>query len=160
MISAWRKSSKEFRGCQQLPPPPPLSMPRRSLCHILPSPVGRNDRQDSSSTNNVLNNNSRNSLTRRRRTTMAMVAAAVMVAVGVAPPTPLPPRVRDPPTSTPGPTLFRCGQVPRGSASSNPTYVRRLCRPVPFPTILYRRSSYPSCRHSCLCPFTMISSRF
>jgi hypothetical protein len=37
-----------------------------------------------------------------------------VAAVGVAPPTPLQPRVYDPPTSTPGPTPFRCGQVPGG----------------------------------------------
>jgi hypothetical protein len=40
------------------------------------------------------------------------MAAAVIV--GVAPPTPLPPRVCGPPTSTPGPAPFRCGRVPGG----------------------------------------------
>jgi hypothetical protein len=76
--------------------------------------VGKNTRQDSSSTNNVLNNNSQNSPTKRRTTattTMAVVAAMVAVAVGVAPPTPLPLRVCGPPTSTLGPTPFRCGRV-------------------------------------------------
>jgi hypothetical protein len=42
---------------------------------------------------------------------MAAVVVAVMavVAMGVAPPTSLPPGVRGPPTSTPRLTLFRCG---------------------------------------------------
>jgi hypothetical protein len=109
MISAWRKSSREFRGCQPLPPPPPPSVPRRNLYRPLPPLVGRNSRQDSNSTNNAPNNNRCSSLPRRRIT-----ATAVAVTVAIAPPTPLLPRICDPPTSTPGLALFKCGQVPGG----------------------------------------------
>jgi hypothetical protein len=42
---------------------------------------------------------------------VAAAAAVVALAVGVAPPTPLLPRVCGPPTSTPGPAPFRCGRV-------------------------------------------------
>jgi hypothetical protein len=107
MSSAWRKSSREFRGSWLLPPPPPSSTPCKSLCRLLPPPVGRNARQDSSNTNNTLNNNSRNSLVRR---TTAPAAAAVVVAVAL--PTPLLPRVYGRPTSTLGPALFKCYRVP------------------------------------------------
>jgi hypothetical protein len=86
-------------------------MPRRCPCHPLPPPMSRNTHQDSSSINNALN--SCNSLTTRRITaTTAMAVVAAMVAV--APQAPLPPRVRGLPASTPGPTLFKCGQVPGG----------------------------------------------
>jgi hypothetical protein len=161
MIFAWRKSSKEFRGCRPLPPPPTPSTSRRSLCRPLLQPVGRNARQDSSNTNNALNNNSRSSLARRIRTATAATAVAVVMAVSlaIAPPTPLLIRVCGPPTSTPGSTLFKCGRVSGGSTSSNPTYVRRLCWPAPFPTVLHRRSGRPSRHHSRICPFTVVSSR-
>jgi hypothetical protein len=118
------------QGIQGLPtaaPTPPPSLPCKSLRHLLPPPVGRNARQDSSSTNNVLNNDNHSSPARRTTTTntMVVVAAAAVVAtsavvVGVAPPTPLPPRVSGPPTSTPGLALFRCGWVPGGRRLANP----------------------------------------
>jgi hypothetical protein len=152
MISAWRKSSREFRSYRPLPPPPLPSMLCRSLRHPLPPLMGRNARQDSSSTNNTRNNNSHISPTRRRITTM-------MAAVAVALPTPLLPRVYGPPTLTPGPELFKCGQVLGGSVSSNPSCVRRLCCSVPFPTVLHCMSGHPSCHHSRLCPFTVVRSR-
>jgi hypothetical protein len=77
--------------------------------------VCRNVRQDSSSTNNALNNNSRSSPAGRRiTTTTTMVVVAAAAAIGVAPPTHLPPRVRGPPTSTHGLTLFSYGRSPRG----------------------------------------------
>jgi hypothetical protein len=160
-IFAWRKSSKEFRGCRPLPPPPTPSTPRRSLCRPLLQPVGRNARQDISSTNNALNNNNRNSLARRIRTAMAATAVAVVMAVSlaIAPPTPLLTRVRGPPTSTPWIDTIQMWSSPGGSASSNPTYVRRLCWPAPFPTVLHRRSGRPSRHHSRICPFTVVSSR-
>jgi hypothetical protein len=122
MIFAWRKSSKEFRGCRPLPPPPTPSTSRRSLCRPLLQPVGRNARQDSSSTNNALNNNSRSSLARRIRTATAATAVAVVMAVSlaIAPPTPLLIRVCGPPTSTPGSTLFKCGRVPEGGGGRHP----------------------------------------
>jgi hypothetical protein len=118
--------------------------------------VGRNAHQDINSTNNNLNNNSRSSPERRRITATTVEAAAV---VAIPPPTPLPPRVRDPPTSTPGPTLFKCGRVPGRSASSNLTCVRRLRWLAPFPVVLHRRSGRPSHHHSRLCPSTVVSSR-
>jgi hypothetical protein len=45
------------------------------------------------------------------------MVAVVVAALGVAPPTPLLPRVCGPPTSTPRLTLFRCGWVPQGGVS-------------------------------------------
>jgi hypothetical protein len=81
--------------------------------------VGRNARQDSSNNNNALNNNSCSSPAKRRITaTTAMVAA--VAAVGVAPPTPLPPRVYGLPTSTPGSAPFRCGRASRGGGGWRP----------------------------------------
>jgi hypothetical protein len=44
----------------------------------------------------------------------AVAATAVVAAMGVSPPTPLPPKVCGPPTSTPGLAPFRCGRVSRG----------------------------------------------
>jgi hypothetical protein len=88
---------------------------RRSLQRLVPPPAGRNARQDSSSNNNnAINNNSRSSSIKRRITTTTAMATMAVAAVGVAPPTPLPPRVCGPPTSTPGPTPFRCGRVRGG----------------------------------------------
>jgi hypothetical protein len=157
MISSWRKCSREFRGCQHRSPPPPPSTPRRRLRHLLAPPAGRNTRHDSSSSsNNNLNNNSRSSPIKRRITATTAMAAVV---VGVAPPTPLQPRVCGPPTSTPGPTPFKCGRVPGGSVSSSLTCIHRLCWPMLFPMALHRRSGHPSHHHSCLCPFNVVSSR-
>jgi hypothetical protein len=106
MISAWRNSSMEFRGCRSLPPPLPHPTPCRSLRRPLPPLMGRNPCQDSSTTNNTLNNNNRSKPTRRRIT-----ATVVVAAVAAAPLTPLLPRVHGPPTSTPGSALFKCGWV-------------------------------------------------
>jgi hypothetical protein len=114
MISTWKKSSREFRGCWPLPPPPPSYTPRKSVCHPLPPSVGRNARQDSSRTNSTLNNNSHNSSARRTTTIVLAVAAVVVVALA----TPLLPRVRGPPTSTPVPALFKCGWVTRRGGGS------------------------------------------
>jgi hypothetical protein len=83
----------------------------------------------------------------------------VAVVVGLAPPTPLQPRVCGPPTSTPGPTPFKCGRVPGGSVSSSLTCIHRLCWPMLFPMALHRRSGHPSHHHTCLCPFNVVSSR-
>jgi hypothetical protein len=127
MTSAWRKSSSELKGCRLLPPPPPPSTPCKSPRRLPPPSVGKNAHQDSSCPNNTLNSSS--SPARRRITTTTAVAVAA-----VAPPTHLPPRVRGPPSSTPGSTLFKCGRVPGGTAPSNLTYVHRLCWPRPFPT--------------------------
>jgi hypothetical protein len=77
----------------------------------------------------------------------------------IAPATLMPPRVCGPLTSTPGLALFQCGRVLRGLASSNLTYVRRLCWQAPFPMVLHSRSSHPSRHPSRLCPSTMVSSR-
>jgi hypothetical protein len=90
------------------------------------------------------------------------MVAVVVAALGVAPPTPLLPRVCDPPTSTPRLTLFRCGWVPQGgSASCSPTCVHSLCWPTlfPFPMVLHCRSGHLSRHHLRLCQLTVVSSR-
>jgi hypothetical protein len=90
-------------------------MPRRRIRRLLPPPAGRNTRQYSI-INNALNNNNRSSPAKKITTAMAAMAAAAatMATVGVAPPTPLLPRVYGRPTSTPGPVPFRCERVSEG----------------------------------------------
>jgi hypothetical protein len=62
------------------------------------------------------------------------MVAVVVAALGVAPPTPLLPRVCGPPTSTPRLTLFRCGWVPQGGG-------QHLAAPPVFTAYAGRHSS-------------------
>jgi hypothetical protein len=115
MISAWKKSNREFKGYQPLPRPPPPSTPHRSI-HCPPLLVGKNAQPNSSNTNNALNNSNHSSPARRR---IIVIAATAMTAT-VAPATLLPPRVCGPPTSTPGSTLIKCDRVPGGHSATSP----------------------------------------
>jgi hypothetical protein len=158
MTYAWRKSIKEFRGCWPLPPPPPPSTSRRSPHRLPPPSVGGNAHQDSSRPNNTLNNSS-SSARRRITATTVMRAVATVAEAVVAPPTPLPPRVRGPASSTLGLTLFKCAWVLRGGQ-----------RPAASPTSIgyagqgpslrpHHRSGRPTLHRLHPCPSIMVSSR-